>query len=145
MRPVILYAVLLLGLFLPHGNGLARPPSRRQWLAQAMAAMTTSSVLSPSIASDELPLALRDFTKLAPLGERRASSLDGKTTNLSLNELASRLAVDLGSGHTGPGGYFISGDLDESIFREDCVFVDPTNRVDSLGQYRKALQILFDV
>ena len=30
------------------------------------------------------------------------------------------------------------------LFRDDCSFIDPTNRVDSLQQYQKALTILFD-
>ena len=92
-------------------------------------------------------MAVRSYTKLAPLGAAASNQnniLEGKTLNLSLQQLASRLEVDLVDGHTGQGGYFLSGDLDESIFRSDCAFVDPTNRVDSLSQYRKALQILFD-
>ena len=100
------------------------------------------------VAAGELPMALRSYTKLAPLGAATSAkdrdTLKDKTLNLSLQQLASRLEIDLVSGHTGQGGYFVSGDLDESIFRSDCAFVDPTNRVDSLSQYRKALQILFD-
>ncbi|CAB9497583.1 Uncharacterized conserved protein (DUF2358) [Seminavis robusta] len=98
----------------------------------------------PSTTTNELPLALRDFTKLAPLGKEKTIDGDGKTLNLSLTELAKRLEEDLSQGHTGQGGYFISADIDETIFRDDCVFVDPTNRVASLSQYRNALRILFD-
>jgi len=133
---------------------------RRIWLQETLAlvisagAGTSTGIIAAPLASeasavadsnpDELPLVLRDFTKLAPLGKGRNPSLEGKTLNLSLSELASRLEKDLAHGHTGQGGYFISGDLDESLFQEDCVFVDPTNRVDSLTQYRNALKILFD-
>ena len=120
MRSVASHAFLLSAFLFPlSAHGLATP-SRRQWLAQAITAVTIAGpVSSPSHASDELPLALRDYTKLAPLGERKVTSLHGKTTNLSLTELASRLEVDLSLGHSGEGGYFVSGDLDESIFRDD--------------------------
>ena len=125
--------------------------TRRKWLDQtvALVATTASSLAMPATPSyaesvGELPLALRDYTKLAPLGKVGSTSLEGKTLDLPLSQLASRLEVDLVVGHTGQGGYFISGDLDESIFRDDCSFIDPTNRVNSLSQYRNALRILFD-
>ena len=47
-------------------------------------------------------------------------------------------------GATGQGGYFLSGDLSTDIFRDDCIFLDPTNEVASLSQYQRALRILFD-
>lgn len=131
-------------------SGWSNTFSRRKWFRHLgyVAATVTTSIgpcrAAESSSPNELPLILRDFTKLAPLGRRSSSSLTGKELNVSLEDLSSRLAVDLSSGHTGQGGYFISGDLDESIFRDDCVFVDPTNRVSSLTQYRNALRILFD-
>ena len=125
--------------------------SRRKWIEHQFTILTTIAIAPPTATAvvdsspDQLPLVLRDFTKLAPLGIKSStSSLEGKTIHLSLSELASRLAEDLTVGHTKKGGYFISGDLDESIYRDDCVFVDPTNRVTNLSQYRNALRILFD-
>jgi hypothetical protein len=47
-------------------------------------------------------------------------------------------------GATGQGAYFLTGDLSNDLFRDDCVFQDPTNRVNSLSQYQAALRILFD-
>ncbi len=99
----------------------------------------------PAVAQEnELPLSLRDFTKLAPLGSSQTSSVENKTRNLSLPEIAKRLENDLSNGSTGQGGYIISGDISAGLFREDCIFVDPTNRVKSLNQYQNALRILFD-
>ena len=61
MRLVVLLAI---GTIFPvPGCGLAAP-SRRKWRAQAFAAVSTGPVLSPSLASDELPLVLRDYTKI---------------------------------------------------------------------------------
>ena len=92
----------------------------------------------------ELPLQLRPFTKLAPLGKAEVGSGIPKTKNLSLTEIAKRLEHSILYGATGKGGYFLTGDVPEEIFRDDCLFVDPTNSVRSLSQYRKALSILFD-
>jgi hypothetical protein len=93
-------------------------------------------------AEGELPLQLRDFTRLAPLGP--ATQSFSKTTGLSLDDLARRLNHDLIEGSTGEGGYILSGDFSTDIFRDDCLFVDPTNRVASLSQCQKALRLLFD-
>ena len=118
-----------------------RSVSRRAWFSQTLAIVTTTTASSPSIAQDELPSFLRDFTTLAPLGKKTTSQ---KTTGLSLDELAQRLTRDLTVGATGKGSYFLTGDLSKDIFRDDCVFDDPTNRVSSLSQYQTALKILFD-
>lgn len=58
--------------------------------------------------------------------------------------MARRLTIDLVQGAHGRGGYFLTGDLSVDLFRDDCIFEDPTNRVDSLSQYQKALTLLFD-
>jgi hypothetical protein len=93
----------------------------------------------------ELPSSFRDYTKLAPLGPTSSQFPSSpKTYGLTLEQLASRLAKDLSEGSTGKGSYIISGDISQDIFRDDCVFQDPTNRVRSLSQYSKALEILFD-
>jgi len=137
---------------------------RRPWLRNTMGAFVAATVVStsprPSVAvdprdavsvaaSDELPSSLRGFTKLAPLGpsngpgENRKNA-GGKTTGLAPEEVARRLSIDLVEGANGRGGYFLTGDLSMDLFRNDCVFEDPTNRVDSLSQYQKALTLLFD-
>jgi hypothetical protein len=117
--------------------------SRRHWCANLICSTVGASILPGSARSaEELPLSLRDFTKLAPLGKFERSS--EKTYNLSLDELARRLQNDLLSGASGQGGYILTGDLSPELFRDDCVFVDPTNRVSSLSQYQKAIRILFD-
>ena len=122
----------------PYGEN---PCSRRTWFATT----AFSAGILPStqaLSSDELPLSLRDFTKLAPLG--RAERSPDKTYNLPLEEVAKRLEHDLIKGSTGAGGYILTGDLSRDLFRDDCAFVDPTNRVTSLSQYQRALRILFD-
>jgi hypothetical protein len=80
----------------------------------------------------ELPRQLRDFTRLAPLGPSTQSLR--KTKRLSLEEPARRLQHDLLEGANGEGGYIIPGDFSTDIFREDCLFVDPTNSVASFSQ-----------
>lgn len=100
---------------------------------------------SDALASgNELPMSVRDYTKLAPLGGSVTVSQEDKTRNLSLQEIARRLQNDLGTGSTGQGGYIISGDISTDLFRDDCTFIDPTNRVKRLSQYQNALRILFD-
>jgi hypothetical protein len=119
--------------------------SRRNWLTQTVNAgvvITGASLFPPdACAQDELPSIIRDYTYLAPLGKPETSP---KTTGLSLSDLASRLTRDLTAGATGQGSYFLTGDLSTEIFKDDCEFVDPTNRVSSLSRYQKALRIIFD-
>jgi hypothetical protein len=126
-----------------------KPTSRRSWLTQAVGGIlvaSSSSSSSPAVAvtPDELPSFLREYTALAPLGTKQPQFGAAKTLGLSLDELAARLTQALTHGATGQGGYFLTGDLPTDIFRDDCVFGDPTNRVNSLSQYQTALRILFD-
>lgn len=120
--------------------------SRRQWWNSVLRTATSASLLwtdpisTPAL--EELPMGIRSFTKLAPLGKPEKSLK--KSYNLPLEELRDRLTHDLLEGYSGQGGYFFTGDISDDIFRDDCIFVDPTNRVSSLSQYRKALGILFD-
>ena len=125
---------LLLGALCTAGGGVS-------WLYQSESA----HALDLSQNRNELPMVLRDFTKLAPLGKVEGSVVE-KSRNLPLQELAKRLEHDLLYGSTGQrgGGYILSGDFSEDIFRDDCVFVDPNNRVASLSQCKKALEVLFD-
>jgi hypothetical protein len=127
--------------------------SRRRCLASVASGLLTISTtkidsshaqnkISYEISANELPSFLRDYTKLAPLGQKQV--FVNKTMGLSLTELAQRLTHDLLEGATGQGGYFLTGDLSTDVFQDDCVFVDPTNRVTSLSQYQKALTVLFD-
>jgi hypothetical protein len=128
--------------------------SRRKWLLSQVVvaggscgwlAGSSSSFAATENPNNELPLFLRDYTKLAPLGRANGGkSSSDKTLGLSLDELTARLTKDLTLGATGQGGYFLTGDLSRDIFREDAVFTDPTNRVSSVSQYQRALRILFD-
>jgi len=138
---------------LPAANSAAVvPPELRhdhRYAATAATTMTATATTSATKAGEELTLFLRDFTKLAPLGgngnSRAAATPAPKSYNLPLTEIADRLANDLTSGSSGGGySYIISGDMSDDLFRDDCVFVDPTNRVRGLQRYRSALRILFD-
>jgi hypothetical protein len=116
--------------------------SRRAWISQSAGGLIVGCNLGSSAgAADELPEFLRPFTNLAPLGKPTSTI---KTTGLSLQDIADRLSRDLTVGASGQGGYFLSGDLSTDIFRDDCIFQDPTNEVRSLSQYQTALKILFD-
>lgn len=141
------------GAVLPSLGAVGTSSSRRSWISNVL--VGTATVFSTqwtilpeqACASEELPSFLRDYTKLVPLGSTTRSTgtqIDTKTTGLSLQEIASRLSNDLTQGATGQGGYFLTGDLSTEIFRDDCIFQDPTNRVSSLSQYQTALRILFD-
>ena len=137
--------------------------SRRKWIQNTMAASTTAlasiglpraSMAATNENIDVLPSSLREYTKLAPLGPKRNNK--NKTNNfqnqkqqkqtdlVSVEEMVRRLSKDLVEGAHGRGGYFLTGDLSTDLFRDDCVFEDPTNRVDSLSQYQTALTLLFD-
>lgn len=126
-----------------------RPFSRRQLVQQCkstfVAAGLVASVAGGTSHADaaitELPLFLRPYTNLAPLGSPESTS---KTIGLSLDDLKIRLERDLVFGTKGNGGYFITGDLSTDIFRDDCIFTDPTNQVSSLSQYQKGVRLLFD-
>lgn len=121
--------------------------SRKEFWARATAISNTIAILSPpqqavAAKTNELPSLLKPFTKLAPLGSPTISP--DKTTNQTLSQLAHRLERALVYGDTGQGGYFLTGDLPTDIFRDDCVFIDPTNSVSSTSQYQTALRVLFD-
>ena len=116
---------------------------RRRWIQNTILVAGLGLGPTTGFATDVLPPTLRDYTKLAPLGPKE-SSIESKSTSLTPEEIAQRLTNDLIDGATNKGGYFLTGDLSRDLFRDDCVFEDPTNRVDSLNQYQKALTLLFD-
>jgi len=91
--------------------------SRRNWIGKLVTAASATSTLyttnppSPAVAQQEvqeLPINLRRYTALAPLGDANTST-GNKLTGLSMDSIASRLSHDLVDGSTGKGGYFISG------------------------------------
>ena len=145
--------IMAFGLCISSTNALSTESlSRRQWMAKGVGIVSGGlpfllDILNPDEAIAEieaLPQELRQYTALAPLGSPKATAAGAKLKGLSLPDMAARLSNDLTNGATGAGGYFISGDLSEELFRDDCVFVDPTNSVASLSRYRNALRILFD-
>jgi len=62
-----------------------------------------------------------------------------KRRGLAATEVATSLRKDLKESR-----YILTGNLDPSIFADDCRFVDPNNAVDGLERYRRALSALFD-
>ncbi|CAM9279889.1 unnamed protein product [Ectocarpus sp. 4 AP-2014] len=40
--------------------------------------------------------------------------------------------------------YYVTGDLTPSLYRPDCLFTDPTTRVESVERYTAAVKLLFD-
>ena len=76
---------------------------------------------------------------LAPLGSKTAASVGPKTRGLSTQDVADLLALNLTEGQ-----YFITGDLRQEIFDDNCRFIDPTNDIVGLSRYMKALTLLFD-
>ncbi|EEC46086.1 predicted protein [Phaeodactylum tricornutum CCAP 1055/1] len=141
--------------------------SRREWLGFLVSTVAVDTPIDDTglakdasippttlVSSQELPIMLRDYTKLVPLGPPEAKlrneyspDVADRLTNMDkgpIDALAQKLTNDLANGATGRGSYIVTGDLNPRIFRDDCVFQDPTNRVASLRQYRQALTILFD-
>lgn len=116
--------------------------ARRELLVRSLSGAFLTSSVPVTAATDELPSFIRPFTKLVPIGSPQ--NFSQKSFRLPLTELASRLSRDLVHGASNQGGYFLTGDLSVDIFRDDCVFVDPTNQVSSLSQYQNALRVLFD-
>jgi Uncharacterized conserved protein (DUF2358) len=99
--------------------------------------------------ASELPTFLRPYTSLVPMGSPHSMTSSftvTKTLGLSLNDIKQRLEHDLLYGSQGTNvGYFLSGDISTDLFRDDCVFADPTNQVSSLSQYQNVLRsFLFD-
>lgn len=87
--------------------------TRRNWIEKLVRVSATSTlcITQPVEAAQEvqeLPIDLRKYTALAPLGDA-STSTGSKLTGLSMERIASRLSHDLVAGSTGKGGYFISG------------------------------------
>lgn len=75
------------------------------------------------------------------------SPLSLKSTHLPLSDVASRIHRDWTGGTTGPNkGYYITGKLDSTIYRDDCLFTgpDPDMPVRGLRKYLSAAAQLFD-
>jgi len=75
------------------------------------------------------------------------SSLSLKSTHLPLSDIASRIHRDWTGGTTGTNkGYYITGKLDSTIYRDDCLFTgpDPDMPVRGLRKYLSAAAQLFD-
>lgn len=72
-------------------------------------------------------------------GASNASSTQEKRTHLSIEAVRDILASDLANGQ-----YFVTGNLTREVFREDCIFKDPTNKTIGVEKYLAALKLLFD-
>ncbi|KAL9184565.1 hypothetical protein ACHAXT_012535 [Thalassiosira profunda] len=85
-----------------------------------------------------------------PLGRHVQRHADGsvrKARGLPLAEVARRLGTDWTGGTAGEDrGYYITGRLDSTIYRDDCLFVgpDPDMPVRGLRKYLSAAAHLFD-
>lgn len=121
--------------------------TRRDAFEAAWAGLLSSGGAWISSADEDdagsLPSTLKSFTRLAPLGPNGIKDGD-KLSHLSLMDLKERLEHDLTRGYRGTGSYIVTGDLCPQLFRDDCIFSDPTTEVKSLSQYRRALEILFE-
>ena len=62
-----------------------------------------------------------------------------KQTNLPIEQLKDIIAHDFQTGQ-----YYITGNLTQSVFADDCVFQDPTTRVHGPEYYSTAVAKLFD-
>ena len=84
-----------------------------------------------------------------PLGryiKRHADGTAEKTRYLSLTDIEDRIHHDWTSGLTEKQGYYMTGKLDSTIYRDDCVFdgPDPDMPVRGLRKYLNAAANLFD-
>ena len=144
MRPsrhAIWSAVLAAALTSPSSALLL--PTRRAVIERLLQSAPTALAVSTSFTEAAVAAPdLRKYSALAPLGD--VNAVGKKRTGLSLDELAATLKRDLTVGATDKGGYFVSGDLSQEIFRDDARFIDPTNVAEGLSRYIKALSLLFD-
>lgn len=84
-----------------------------------------------------------------PLGryiKRHADGTAEKTRHLSLSDIEDRIHHDWTSGLTEKQGYYMTGKLDSTIYRDDCLFTspDPDMPVRGLRKYLSAAAQLFD-
>ena len=82
-----------------------------------------------------------------PLGRHIGRDGAGKARHLRVSEIAERVRSDWTSGHLGPGkGYYVTGRLDSTVYRDDCLFTgpDPDMPVRGLRKYLGAASSLFD-
>eukprot|EP00964_Phaeocystis_antarctica_P155539 scaffold124763_cov66-Phaeocystis_antarctica.AAC.3 len=137
-RPAI-WSALLAALTSPSSALVL--PTRRAVIERLVLSAPAALALSHTEAAVAAP-DLRKYSALAPLGD--VTAVGKKRTGLTQDELAVTLKRDLTVGATGKGGYFVSGDLSQEIFRDDARFIDPTNVAEGLSRYIKALSLLFD-
>lgn len=62
-----------------------------------------------------------------------------KKVNLPIDDLKSIIVRDFQENQ-----YYITGKLSPEVFEDDCVFTDPTTRVQGTETYAKAVASLFD-
>jgi len=85
-----------------------------------------------------------------PLGRHIKRNHDGtaqKTRHLSIEDVSQRIRNDWTGGVAGKAkGYYITGKLDSTIYRDDCLFTgpDPDMPVRGLRKYLSAAAHLFD-
>jgi hypothetical protein len=78
--------------------------------------------------------------------KRLADGTAVKTRHLSLSAIEDRIRLDWVGGVTEKQGYYITGKLDSTIYRDDCLFKspDPDMPVRGLRKYLSAAAQLFD-
>ena len=82
-----------------------------------------------------------------PLGRHIGRDGAGKSRHLHVSEVARRVRGDWTSGALGSSkGYYITGRLDSTLYRDDCLFTgpDPDMPVRGLRKYLGAASSLFD-
>jgi len=163
MTGCVTYPNVVLNLRSGVGDGGDGPPrldsaSRRHWIFRSAVASFAALVsdAGPGSASDELPDFLRRsssaFVPLLESSGKAPPNIDRatKSAGLPLADIASILQKSLESSAAATGsaadgkGYFVTGGVPSFIFRDDCIFVDPTNSVTGLKKYMRALRLLFD-
>ena len=94
---------------------------------------------------DEISLVLRDYNKLAPLGKVADAPIHGKILELPPKRIGlPPLSWSIIGVYKSEVRSLISGVIDDSLFPDDCKFVESMNRVNSVSQYSNALKTLFD-
>ncbi|KAL3803770.1 hypothetical protein ACHAW5_004621 [Stephanodiscus triporus] len=82
-----------------------------------------------------------------PLGRHIGRDGAGKARHATISDVARRIEYDWTSGPLGPTkGYYITGRLDSTMYRDDCLFTgpDPDMPVRGLRKYLGAASHLFD-
>ena len=150
LQVIVRATIMMVAIF---GVGSEFCGDRTAWAAtstQPSMMRPTNSIPTTAIQRYSFQSSSRLMSKLGISAMSMSKSVDPASTDTSselktakgrtLQDVATQLTVDLTMGSHGQGGYFLTGDLTRDLFKDDCVFEDPTTSVNNLDKYQSVLQ-----